>query len=59
MKAKQITRKLKIDDPVQKLDENEVYVTIKDHKEGFPDKIPYRLVNPSKTEIGKISKQIL
>ena len=37
----------------------EAYVTIKDHKEGFPDKISCRLINPSKTDIGKISKQIL
>ena len=58
-KAKQIASKLKIDDRVQKLDENEAYVTIKDHKEGFPDKISSRLINPSKTDIGKISKQIL
>ena len=38
-KAKQIANKLKTDDLVQKLDKNEVYVTIKDHKEGFPCKI--------------------
>ena len=46
-KAKQIASKLKID------------VIIKDHKEGFPDKISGRLINSSKTDIGKISKQIL
>ena len=58
-KAKQIARKLKIDGRVQKLDENEAYVTIKHHKEGFPDKISCRLINPSEADIGKISKQIL
>ena len=58
-KAKQIASQLKIDDRVQKLDKNEAYVTIKDHKEGFPNKISSRLINPSKTDIGKISKQIL
>ena len=58
-KPKQIASKLKIDDRVQKLDKNEAYVTIKDHKEGFPHKISCRLINPSKTDIGKISKQIL
>ena len=58
-KAKQIASQLKIDDCVQKLDENEAYVIIKDHKVGFPDKISCRLINPSKTDIGKISKQIL
>ena len=58
-KAEQIASKLKIDDCVQKLVENEAYVTSKDHKEVFPDKISYRLINPSKTDIGRISKQIL
>ena len=47
-KAKPISNKLKIDDRVQKLDENEAYVTIKDHKEGFLNKISYCLINPSK-----------
>ena len=58
-KAKQIASKLKIDDLVQKLDENKAYVIIKDHKKGFPNKISCRLINSSKTDIGKISKQIL
>ena len=49
--AKQIASKLKIDDRVQQLDENEVHVTIKDYKEGFPNKISCRLINPSKTDI--------
>ena len=44
-KAKEIACKLKIDDRVQKLVENEAYFTIKDHKEGFPDKISCRLIN--------------
>ena len=58
-KAKQIASKLKIDDRVQKLDENEACVTIKDLKEGFPDKISWLLINPAKRDIGKIGKQIL
>ena len=58
-KAKQISSKLKIDNRVQKLDENKVYVTIKNHKEEFPDKISCHLINPSKTDIGKTRKQIL
>ena len=58
IKAKQIASKLKIDDCVQKLDENETYFTIKYHKEGFHDKFSCCLINPSNTDIGKISKQI-
>ena len=58
-KTKQIASKLKIDDRLQNFDENEAYVTSKDHKEGFPDKISCRRINPSKTDKGKISKQTL
>ena len=58
IKAKQIASKLKIDDRVQKLDENETYFTIRYLKEGFHDKFSCCLINPSNTDIGKISKQI-
>ena len=30
---------------------------IKDHKEGFPQRIEYRLLNPSKSSIGALSKK--
>ena len=36
-----------------------VYITFKDHKEEFPEKSSFRLINPSKAEIRKISKYIL
>ena len=41
------------------MQETEAYFTIKDHKNEFPNKIPYRLINPSKSNIGKTSKAIL
>ena len=41
------------------MQETEVYITIKGHKERFPDKIPCHLINPSKSSVGKISKVIL
>ena len=37
----------------------EAYITLKDHKENFANKLPCRLINPAKTEIGRISKNIL
>ena len=40
------------------MQETEAYFTIKDHKNEFPNKISYRLINPSKSNIGKISKTI-
>ena len=36
--------------------ETETYITVKDHKEGFPHKLSFRLLNLSKS--GKISKNI-
>ena len=54
-----MTEKLSIDDRVQIMKESEVYITVKDHKDEFPNKIPCWLINPSKSNLGKISKVIL
>ena len=54
--AKEIVEKLSIEDRVEKMQENEAIITIKDHNEGFPHHMSCRLLNPSKTIIGKISK---
>ena len=53
--AKRITEKLRISDRIEKLQETKAYITIKDHKEDFPNKISCRLINPSKSSIGKIA----
>ena len=37
----------------------ESYITIKDHKDDFSHKISCRLINPSESDIGKISKVII
>ena len=57
--AKQITEKLSTANRVPMLEETEAYITIKDHKSEFPNKIQRRLINQSKSSIGKISKVIL
>ena len=44
---------------IEKLQETEAFITIKDHKEDYPNKISCRLINPSKSSIGKICKVIL
>ena len=41
------------------MQEAEAYITIKDHKEDFPNKISCRFINLSKSSIVKISKVIL
>ena len=57
--AKTLCEKLNIDDRLQQMQETEAFITVKDHKEGFPHTLPFRLINPSKSDIGKISKSIL
>ena len=57
--VKTIIEKLEIIDRVEKMQESEAFVTIKYHKDNFPNSLSFRLINPSKSDIGKISKTIL
>ena len=54
-----IATRLGIAGRVESYAEKEAYITIKDHKEDFPNKVSCRLINPAKSEIGKISKTIV
>ena len=44
---------------VPKLQEQPAFITLKDHKADFPNKVSCRLLNPSKTHIAKVAKRIL
>ena len=59
LEAKSIATNLKLSDRIEKLAEVPAYVTLKDHKENFRSKPSCRLINPSKNEIGKITKTVL
>ena len=37
----------------------ESFITLKDHKEGYRTNSKYRLLDPAKSQLGNISKQIL
>lgn len=50
------TNKLKIDDRVHKIHEQQAFITVKDHKDNFPNNPQFWFLNPSKNNIGKISK---
>ena len=54
-----IVKKIGIEDRVEKMSENQAYITIKDHKPDFVNRPTFRLINPSKTDLGKVSKTIL
>ena len=60
---KNIATRLKISDRVDIPAKKTAYVTIKDHKPTFnqenPLAVPCRLINPYKSNIGRVSKQIL
>ena len=46
-----------IDDRVESMAMKEAFITLKDHKENFENKPTCRLINPSKPEIWRESKQ--
>lgn len=54
-----IAERLKLGDRVEKLAKKEEFIALKDHKPTFHDHPTCRLINPSKSEIGVVSKQIL
>ena len=57
--AQKIADSLKVADRMDSLARKEVFLTLKDHKDEFLGKLPCRLINPAKSEIGIVSKQIL
>ena len=57
--AKKITKKLDISDRVEELPKKESFPLFKDHKQNFALDPQIRVINPTKSEIGKISKKML
>ena len=58
-KAQEIVTKLELKERVFATSKKEATITLKDHKETFQNDPTCRLINPTKTELGKISKQKL
>ena len=56
---KLITKDLSIDDRVDIMAKKNAFITLKDHKENFESNPKCRLLNPTKSELGKISKAIV
>ena len=57
--AKGIAEKLNLADRINTTAQREAFITLKDHKPNFQNNPSCRLINPSKSEIRKISKNIL
>ena len=57
LEAKAITQRLEIDDlEIEQIANTPAYITLKDHKDNFISRPKTRLINPAKSEIGKIAK---
>ena len=54
-----IAKNLELDERMECYTKPDSYITVKDHKDGFPGRIKCRLINPAKTDIGRVSKVIL
>ena len=59
MEAKNIAKSYKLAVRVDHLPRSETFVTLKDHKGNFYNKPSTRLINSTKSELGKISKTII
>ena len=52
-------RILELDDRMECHSESNAFITIKDHKNDFPNSIKCRVINPACNNLGKVSKRIL
>ena len=59
LETKIISTKLQIRDKVKHIARTPAFVTLKDHKDKFRSNPTGRLINPSKSELGKVSKQLV
>ena len=57
--SKNIAKSLDLDDRMEVLQQSEAYITAKDHKPDFHNRPSFRLINTSKTDIGRVSKIML
>ena len=57
--TKSIAYNLKLEDCIESFPPRDALITLKDHKENFLNRPKCRLINPAKSEIGKISKHLL
>ena len=59
LEAKAIATKLHLDDRTNTTAKREAFISLKDHKPNFINNPTCRLINQAKSEMGKISKQLL
>ena len=57
--AKLRASKLAVTDCIKRFAKTPAYITLKNHKENFDASTPFRLTNPCKSQIRKVSKRLL
>ena len=57
--AKQLTEQINLEDRVEAIAKRDAFLTIKDTKPNFRNNTKCRIINPSKPELGKVSKKKL
>ena len=57
--SKRFAKSMNLDDKMECYSHQNAFITLKDHKENFSNSTKCRLVNPSKSEVGLISKKYL
>ena len=58
-KAKIVAEKLNLEDKNEKFFKKKAFIPIKNHKPNFPYNVKCRLIYPTKSNLGKVSKYIL
>jgi hypothetical protein len=53
---KEISNNLGIGDKIEKMKKREAFISLKDHKENFENNPKCRLINPAKSESGKLNQ---
>ena len=59
MKAKHVSKKLELDSSIECLAKNPAFISLKYHQPNFQSSLPWWLINPSESDISKISNSIL
>ena len=56
---KKVATELEIDDRMYCTSKRDSFITLKDHKHQFMNNPKFRLINPTKSELGMVSKQMI
>lgn len=59
VETKELAKTLDLQNKMERFANRRAFVTLKDHKENFTSKLPCRLINPAKSEIGAVAKKFI